>query len=90
MAFTTSNVKTTVFGNLRVTVGDWTGSVGDSSGSIGVGGGRVYLSNFEAQGTDQPFNIDIPSSVSTSGNVTTVTVYYQQAVTTGRFLIISA
>lgn len=90
MAFTTSNVRTSVFGNLRVTCGDWTGTVGDAAGTIGVAGGRVYLSEVTAQDSGQPYQIEIPVSVSTSGSVSTVTVYNQNTVTTGRFLIIHA
>lgn len=89
MAFATANVRTTAFGNLRATYGDWTGSVGDSAGSIGVGGGRVYLAEFNQESTGAQQN-DVPVSVSTSGGVTTVTVYNQATVTAGRFLIIHA
>ena len=89
MAFATSNVRRTAFGNLNVTYGDWTGSEGDAAGSIGVEGGRVYKADFTVQDTDSP--VEQPGiSVSTSGRVTTVTVYNHQAVTTGRFLIIHA
>jgi hypothetical protein len=46
MAFATSNVRRSVFGDLKVTAGDWTGSAGDANGTIAVEGGRVYLSEF--------------------------------------------
>lgn len=88
MAFSTSNVQRTAFGNLKVTYGDWSGSVGDADGSIGVAGGRVYLHEFNIQDSSGPQMAKVPTSVSTSGTVTTITVYNRQAVTTGRFLII--
>ena len=88
MAFATANVQTSVFGNMKVTAGDWTGTAGDAAGTVGVGGGRVYLAEFTAQGSDTPYLIEVPVSVSTTGNVSTVTVYNLQTVTQGRFLII--
>ena len=90
MAFATANVQRTQFGNLNVTYGDWTGNQGDAAGTIGVEGGRVYLSSFTSQDTTGPATADNPVSVSTTGSVTTVTVYYHEEVATGRFLIIHA
>ena len=88
MAFAKTNVQTSSFGDLKVTYGDWTGTVGDAAGTIGVEGGRVYLAQFTVQDTDSPGEGGVPVSVSTSGSVTTITVYYPDTVTTGRFLII--
>ena len=89
MAFATSNVQTSVFGNLRITYGDWSGAVGDSSGSIGVSGGRVYLCSFATQDSSGAYvQMPVRFSTSTSGNVTTVTIYNTGAVTTGNFLIV--
>lgn len=90
MAFATQNVKTTVFGNLRVTYGDWTGSVGDSPGTVTVAGGRVYLSKFTDLDGGTPTMIEVPVSVSSSGAISTLTVSNQALVTTGQFIIISA
>lgn len=90
MAFSTSNVQKNYFGGLKVTVGDWTGSAADSPGTITVEGGRVYSARFSDQDASTPFLIDVPVSVSQSGATSTVTVYNQQAVTVGRFLIISS
>ena len=89
MAFATANVRRSVFGNLKVTAGDWTANQGDTPGTIGVEGGRVYVAEFSIQDTDSPSEKPL-HSVSTSGNVTTVTVYHHDNVTTGRFLIIHA
>ena len=89
MAVATANVRRSVFGNLKVTAGDWTSSSGDAAGTIGVEGGRVYLAEFSIQDTDSPSEKPL-HSVSTSGNVTTVSWYPHDNVTTGRFLIIHA
>lgn len=91
MAFSTSNVNKTVFGNLKVTYGDWSGSAADAAGSIGVEGGRVYLANFSSQDSSgAQIMWPVKVSPSTTGAVTTITVYNTAAVTTGRFLIIHA
>ena len=89
MAFATANVNKTVFGNLKVTYGDWSGSVADTAGSIGVEGGRVYSANFSSQDSSgAQIMWPVKLSTSTSGAVTTITVYNTAAVTAGRFLII--
>lgn len=87
MAFTTSNVQKSYFGNLKVLVGDWSGTIGDAPGTIQVEGGRVYISEVTAEGAAQPYQIEIPVSTSTSGSVTTVTIYNQNT-TSGQFIII--
>jgi len=84
----TANVKRSVFGDMRVTAGDWTHTVGAAAQSIGVEGGRVYSAHFSIQDTDTPTTSSVPVSVSTTGNVTTVTFYPTETVTTGRFIII--
>ncbi len=88
MSFSATNVKSTIFGDLKVTCGDWTGSAGDAAGTVNVEGGRVYLAEFCIQDTDSPTQGKIPVSVSVTGPVATVTCYYHETVTTGRFLII--
>jgi hypothetical protein len=89
MAFATANVQRSVFGDLNVTYGDWTGAEGDAAGTIGVEGGRVYQALFTSQDSSGAIQIaPCRVSVSTTGQVTTVTVYNQETVTTGRFLII--
>lgn len=91
MAFATSNVNKSVFGNLKVTYGDWTGSAGDADGTFTVEGGRVYLARFSDQDSSgSPIQI-IPSWISSTGTSTiTVGVSNRQVVTTGRFIIIHA
>lgn len=90
MAFATTNVQTTYFGNLRITYGDWTGAVGDAAGTIGVAGGRVWLAYLASQDASGAYvaSVNSPYSSSTSGSVTTVTFYNLDSVTIGRFLII--
>lgn len=90
MAFATQNVQKSYFGNLKITYGDWTGSVNDVAGTIAVEGGRVYLAEFTDQDGSQPYQIEVPVSVSSSNAITTVTVYNQSTVTLGRFIIVSA
>lgn len=90
MAFATSNVMKSYFGNLKVTVGDWTGAAADVPGTFTVEGGRTYLIRFSDQDGSTPFQIDIPISVTQSGATSTITVYNQQSVTTGRFIVISS
>ena len=84
----TANVKRSVFGDRNITAGDWTHTAGGAAQTIGVEGGRVYLAQFSIQDTDSPTEGYVPISVSTTGNITTVTFYPSETVTTGRFLII--
>jgi len=86
MPFT--NVQTASLGPLKVTFGDWTFTEAAASETIGVSGGRVYLAEFTSQDSSGALKERIRHSVSLSGNVTTVTVYGQEGVTTGQFLII--
>ncbi len=90
MAFATNNVRRSVFGNLKVTHGDWTGTVGDASGTIVVSGGRVWLVDFSIQDPGSPTEI-VPTEVAVaSGETSTVTIHNHQTVTRGRFIIIHA
>lgn len=88
MAFAKTNVKTSVFGNLKVTYGDWTGSNNDSAGEVVVEGGRVYLADFTNQDPASPAQRKVPVAVSSSSGLNTISVYNHDDVTTGRFLII--
>jgi hypothetical protein len=90
MAFATTNIRKNVFGSLKVTHGDWSGSAADASGTITVEGGRVYLAEFTSQDAANGPTQEVPVSVSTSGMLATVTVHNRQTVSTGRFLIIHA
>lgn len=91
MAFATSNNATTYFGNLKVTLGQWSGAVGDSSGTITVQGGQVWMALFVSQDSSGAFMIaPLRYSVSGTAGILTVTVYNTASVTNGRYLIISA
>ena len=91
MAFATSNLRKSVFGDLKVTVGDWTGAAGDADGNLTVEGGRVYLCRFSDQdSTGSPVQV-VPFYVSsTATNTITLGISNRSAVTTGRFIIIHA
>ena len=93
MAFATTNVKKSIFGNMKVLVGNWSGLAGDAPGTVQVEGGQVYLAYFNAlvpnASTQVPAQIGIESAVSGTTGVVTVTVYNQGLVTAGTFIIIS-
>lgn len=91
MAFATSNVRKSAFGDLKVTAGDWTGSVGDANGTLAVEGGRVYLSEFTSQDSSNGPGQEISSFISTTGsNTITLSIANRQTVAAGRFIIIHA
>ena len=90
MAFATSNVKSQSMGSLSALAGDWTGTVGDANGTLTVGGTRIYSAQFSNQDAVTGEVTFVPWTASTSGSLTTVTVYNHDTVATGRFLIIYA
>lgn len=71
-----------------MTIGDWSGSYGDAAGTLAVSGGYVVGALFFSFDNDNTTQIFPKVSQSTSGNVTTLTIQNQDAVTTGRFAII--
>lgn len=89
MAFATSNSQTTVFGNLRVTYGQWSGAAADSAGSLTVSGGQIWCCLFVSQDASGAYNLlPVKYSVSGSSGVLTVTVYNLAATTAGRYIIV--
>lgn len=89
MAFATSNVRTGVIGDMKVTYGDWSGASADGSGTVAVSGGRVYLAEFRDADGSGPFEVKVlTGSDSVSGSTVTVTEFNKAEVTTGRFIII--
>lgn len=90
MAFTTTNIRKSYFGNFKVLAGNWSGSAGDAPGTISVEGGQIYLANFQPQISSGPEMVETASSVAGTTGVVTLTVYNSAAVTSGTFLIISA
>lgn len=89
MAFATTSVKKSVFGNMKVLVGNWSGAAGDAPGTIQVEGGQVYLANFQPQTSSGPTMVETFSSPSGTAGVVTLTVGNQGTVTNGTFIIIS-
>ena len=93
MAFSTSNVAQSYFGNFHVLYGQWTETVDADAtvGTITVTGGQVWLCDFVSQDSTGKFTpIPMKYSVSGTAGVLTVTIYNLAAATNGRFLIISA
>lgn len=92
MAFSTSNVQTTYFGNMRITYGLWTESADADAtlGTITLGGGQVWLAEFVSQDSSNKYQI-APAKYSVTGTagVLTLTVYNLAAATNGRFLIVT-
>ena len=89
MAFSTSNVKKSFFGNMKVLVGNWSGAAGDAPGTVQVEGGQVYLANFQPQTSSGPTMVEIFSAPSGTAGVVTLTVGNQGTVSNGTFIIIS-
>lgn len=90
MAFASASLRNGTCGDLKVYAGTWTGQSGDAAGTVAVGGGTIYSATFQDQDTDGPTGSDFPVSVSTSGLISTISVYYHQEVVNGRFIIIYA
>lgn len=92
MAFATSNIRRSAFGDLKITAGDWTGSAGDANGTFSVEGGRVYLARFDSQDSSNGPEQEVPVFISSNAGtgVITLSIGNRSAVTTGRFLIIHA
>ena len=93
MAFTTSNVRKGVFGDLKVTAGDWAETaVGQANATFTVEGGRVYFARFDSQDSSNGPDQEVPVLISTNAGTGTVTlsIANRQIVTTGRFIIIGA
>lgn len=91
MAFATANLRKSVFGDLKVTVGDWTGAAGDANGTVTVEGGRIYLAEFNSHDSTNGPTQYIETFISSTGSGTiTLSVANRNTVSTGRFIIIHA
>ena len=83
--------RVNIGGNLKLTVGNFTSSEGAAAETIAVEGGQVIAVLFSSQDTSGALQTILPRwSVSTSGGISTVTVYTQEGVTTGSFTILHA
>ena len=87
-----SNVKkVNIGGAIKMTVCDITETEVNGTDSIGVQGGRVYAVLLQSQDTSGAMMMHSPRySVSTSGNVSTITLYVQEGITTGQLVVFHA
>lgn len=93
MAFSTSNVRTGAFGDLKYTAGDWAETqAGQANVTFPVAGGRVYLARFDSQDSGNGPEQEVPVFISTNPGtgVVTLSIANRSIVATGRFIIISA
>ena len=91
MAFATSNVRScSLGGNLRLTVGDWSGSQADAAGTITLAAGKVYQAQFLGNITSGEYTPMVQVSPSGTAGIMTLTVYNSADVSAGTFSIISA
>ena len=80
-----------VGGNIKMTVADVTETEAGGTDTIGVQGGRVYAVLLQSQDTSGAMQMHLPRySVSLSGNVSTITLYVQEGITTGQLVIFHA
>ena len=78
-------------GNLKLTVADVTETEAGATDSIAVAGGRVYAVLLTSQDTTGAMAMSFPRhSVSLSGNVSTITIYTQEGITTGTLVVLHA
>lgn len=91
MAFTTSNVRVSQVGDLKIIAGDWAGSSADANGTMFAQSGRSYMDWFglfdSTSGPVQAIETSVGANV---GTATTINVQNRNQVTNGRFLIIRA
>lgn len=91
MAFSTTNVRAGVMGNLKLIAGDWSGADGDANGVFPKQIGRTYVSNFisedSSNGPISAINATLAVSSTNTGAVN-LGVANRRTTTTGRFLII--
>ncbi len=89
MAFATSNIRKGTAGDLKLTVGQWTGAAGDASGTMVVEGSQLYQAQFSTNDPTSPSQV-VPFTWSVSGSVITISVHNRETVTGGTFLATSA
>lgn len=85
-ALSTSNVRK-MDGNFHITVGTFTCTTGDAAATLSVQGGWVFPMFFSRDSSGAIQAIPMRYSLSTSGNTTTITIYNQETVTNGDFVI---
>lgn len=87
-ALSTALVRRASLGDLKATLGTFTATAGDAAGTITVEGGWAMAFFFSRDASGSVQAIPMRYSLSTSGNITTVTVYTQETVTLGDFIIL--
>lgn len=87
-ALSTTNARRTVFGDMNITLGEFTFTEAGAAATIGVEGAWVLAMFHSQDATGAMSPVPLRYSVSTSGQVSTITVYGQEGITTGKFLII--
>lgn len=75
-------------GGLSFYVGDFTASVGATSQTLGVGAGQILMVSVTPNLTSEPIDLNVKASWSTSGNVTTITIYTLAAITAGSICVL--
>lgn len=86
MAFATSNVVARNYGSTRGVTGNWSCSSGDAPGTLDIGSAGVISFDFDPASTTSPQEKPLVTA-STTGSITTLTVYHHKTVTNGKFKI---
>ena len=92
MAFATTNPKSmNLGGGLRLYWGGWTGATGDAAGSLTVQGGTLVFAFFRATAAGDPAHVvPVSSAAGSADNTRTLTVYNNQDVTVGSYVVMTA
>lgn len=88
MAFSTSNLNRQNLGSCNAVSGTWTGTAGDAAGSLVIGSGNVVAYDFDpGLSSNGPSEKPLVSASVASGQ-TTLSVYYHQTITAGKFRVV--
>lgn len=83
--------RVNIGGNLKLTVLDITETEAGGTDSIVVEGGAVYAVLLQSQDTTGAMSMSLPRfSVSTTAALSTITLYAQEGITTGKLTILHA
>ena len=73
-------------GMAKVTMGTWTHTGGDAAETVAVSG-VVFGALITATDSSGAFDSEVRYSVSISGSVSTITIYAQATVASGKFVV---
>ena len=73
-------------GAIHQTVGTWTHTVGAAMETLEVSG-IVYRATFMNNDSSGTRSVEIPISISTASNISTITIYNNADVTAGTFIV---